>query len=202
MLLFVSISNLVLFFFSKRSKQSRSRKLMHRSSKTPIQAPYCFQAGYRPPNSPVRLYSHLENLIRKLDLINFDFFPVGWHECRYGHYQLWQRCSSFIRACLHGGGAPQIGEVIIDHRILDVKKLCRLTLPTRIINWIIDFLSNLSQRIKLSEGCYSEWGSVPSGVPQGTKLSPWLFRVLINDLDVDDLANVLWGAVCKKNDLA
>ena len=37
---------------------------------------------------------------------------------------------------------------LIDHRIL-VEKL-RLNLPTRIINWIIDFLSNRSQRIKLS----------------------------------------------------
>ena len=31
----------------------------------------------RPPNSPVRLYSHLENLIGKLDLTNFDFFLWG-----------------------------------------------------------------------------------------------------------------------------
>ena len=52
------------------------------------------------------------------------------------------------------------------------------------------FLSNRSQRIKLSEGCYSEWGSLPSGVLQGTKLGRWLFLVLINDLDVDNLANV------------
>ena len=78
---------------------------------------------------------------------------------------------------------------LIDHRIL-VEKLCRLNLPIRIINWITDFLSNRFQRIKLSEGCYSKWGSVPSGVPQGRKLGPWLFLVLINDLDVDNLANV------------
>ena len=73
---------------------------------------------------------------------------------------------------------------LIDQRIL-VDKLCKLVLPTRIINWMIDFLSGRSQRIKLAEGCYSKWGSVPSGVPQGTKLGPWLFLILINDLTLN-----------------
>ena len=73
---------------------------------------------------------------------------------------------------------------LIDHRIL-VDKLSKFILPTRIINSIIDFLSGRSQRIKLAEGCYSKWGSVPSGIPQGTKLGPWLFLILINDLTLN-----------------
>ena len=73
---------------------------------------------------------------------------------------------------------------LIDHRIL-VNKLYKLDLPTESINWTIHFLSDRSQRIKLSEVCYSECGSVPSAVPQGKKLGPWLFLVLINELEIN-----------------
>ena len=41
---------------------------------------------------------------------------------------------------------------LIDHAIL-IYKLGKLDLPISVINWIIDFLSNRFQRIKLAEGC-------------------------------------------------
>ena len=79
---------------------------------------------------------------------------------------------------------PRNGTKIKIHSILG-NKLRNLTVPSRIINMTIDFLSNLSQKIKLAKGCFSEWGPVPTAVRQGTKLSPWLFVSMINDLDVN-----------------
>ena len=74
---------------------------------------------------------------------------------------------------------------LIDHSILVRKLRNQCKLPDSIINWIIDFLSDRSQRIKFASECFSEWGPVPAGVPQGTKLSPWLFVLMINNLDTN-----------------
>ena len=59
--------------------------------------------------------------------------------------------------------------------------------------WIIDFLMERKQRIKLTHNCFSEWEAVPAGVPQGMKRSPWLFLLMINDLSVTD--TILWKYV-------
>ena len=72
---------------------------------------------------------------------------------------------------------------LIDHTIL-TEKLTKLDLPYEIICWIVDFLKCRQQRIKLSNDCKSEWSNVPAGVPQGTKLGPWLFVLMIEDIKV------------------
>jgi len=59
---------------------------------------------------------------------------------------------------------------LIDHHVRARKLPCFDISPGSISCWIIDFLTDRKQRIKLSHDCISEWEAVPAGVPQGTKL--------------------------------
>ena len=63
---------------------------------------------------------------------------------------------------------------LIDHKIL-AKKLSTYSIPETIKYWIFDFLINRKQRVKLG---------VHADVPQGTKLGPWLFAIMIDDINV------------------
>jgi hypothetical protein len=65
---------------------------------------------------------------------------------------------------------------LIGHRLL-LNKLATYDIPQWTLEWITDFLTCRKQRVKLSVDCYSEWELIPAGVPQGTKLGPWLFEM-------------------------
>jgi hypothetical protein len=55
-----------------------------------------------------------------------------------------------------------------------------------VFKWIKYFLTGRKQRVKLNQNSCSDWADISAGVPQGTKLGPWLFIIMISDLKFND----------------
>ena len=72
---------------------------------------------------------------------------------------------------------------LVDHTTI-IKKCIAMGVRECLIPWISDFLTHRRQAVRF-QGSLSDFLAITCGVPQGTKLGPLLFLILINDALLD-----------------
>ena len=72
----------------------------------------------------------------------------------------------------------------VPHDIL-CEKLKQTNLNPYVINWILDFLTNRKQRVVV-DGIVTDFLDINRGVPQGTVIGPFLFSLMVNDINLED----------------
>jgi len=59
----------------------------------------------------------------------------------------------------------------------------------RLYNWVLDFLSNRTFRVKVGDAVSDDF-RIENGIPQGSAISPILFNIMINDIFVNVDGNI------------
>ena len=77
----------------------------------------------------------------------------------------------------------------VDHVIL-LNKLCKLKIPNSVYNWIISFLTNRRQIVRIGAD-KSNIENINLGIVQGSVLGPFLFIIMLSDLSPISIDNCI-----------
>jgi len=75
-----------------------------------------------------------------------------------------------------------------------IHKLTRLKIPSYLLKFIIDFLSDRKFKVSIGDSL-SESGEILCSIPQGSVLGPILFLVYINDIPLADSKHVSYSSL-------
>lgn len=146
----------------------------------------------RRPISLASLPRKIEHTISSAIMTYLDqhlFFPPNQHGILHGcscESQLFEQMADLHNA-VHS--LIRIGAVFIDFaKVFDkvadnclVIKMDNLNISRNVMNWIVNFLGKLQQRVSANESC-SAITHVKRGVHQGSELGPAVFLISINDI--------------------
>ena len=76
----------------------------------------------------------------------------------------------------------------IDHTIV-LRKMSDCGIHPGVLQWMRSFLSGRQQRVKIGKN-RSQWTTLNGGVPQGSKLGPYIFLIHINDLELAQISSL------------
>lgn len=89
----------------------------------------------------------------------------------------------------------------IQPHVLVSKLLSEFNIESNLVSWIMDFLTNRTQRVKVN-GCLSERRVSSTGSPQGCVLSPLLYILYTNDCRSQNSNRQLLSIYCRNMNLS